>query len=218
VLPVIGSARSIDPVVPDVGATFMPLFARHPITHVVFPHSVDLEVPLSDTLVADAKLLYDTAAAVVARHDTYLNTVQPELLERELHDQRNAFDGVRLPGVILIDPIPDGARLHGPANDVVEVDLASDPLADKQTELKRCSRYTVTVSLKATGRECRLIGGGVGLMFKSARFPHREPLVVALTDFTPRSKIVGRKWPHHQPPSVELDRGGRARGVPECHD
>ena len=58
-----------------------------------------------------------------------------ELLEGELQHDDDGFGDVALPGVRLVDPVADGADLHGAAHDVVEVDLAGDVLIDEHSEL-----------------------------------------------------------------------------------
>ena len=75
--------------------------------------------------------------------------MQPQLFEEELEEQHDAFDGVALTGVALIDPVADRARLHRAAHDVVQVDLADDVVVEEHAELVGDARGPIAVTLQA---------------------------------------------------------------------
>src|SRR5690606_2839277 len=59
-------APSLEPGPDQLVAPLLPLLDGHGVADVVLPHAVDLEVALGDALVAQAQLLDDPPAAVVA--------------------------------------------------------------------------------------------------------------------------------------------------------
>ena len=143
------------------------------------------------------------AAARVARHDADLDAVQLELLECELQHDHHGLGDVRLSGVALVDPVADRARLHRPANDVVEVDLAGDLIVDEEAELIRGAGAPIAVALLAPCGERTAIGHRVGLVDRAARFPHGEPVGVALADLAPGAEVVGGERTQDDTAAVE---------------
>ena len=164
-----------------------------------------------------SELLHDPAAALVARHDADLQSVQRQLFEPELHDHGDGFGDVRIAGLALIDPVPDGARLHRAADHVVEVDLTDHLLVDEQPELVGGPGGAVAVALLTARREGAAVGDGIGLVQRPTRLPDGQPLGVAEAHLAPRAEVVGRQRSQHHPPAVQPHRRVRPGGVAQHH-
>ncbi len=76
-----------------------------------------------------------------------------QLFEGEPGEHDHPFGHVALAGTAAVDPVTDRARLERAAHDVVEIDLAREPLVDEQAECVRGVGRAVTIAGRASGGE-----------------------------------------------------------------
>jgi len=207
--------RLTDPHGEEFVAALLPLLHRDAVADVVFPHAVDLEEPLRDTFLADAQFLHHPSTVGVARHDADLEPVQVQFVEREPDENQHALGDVPVAGPRLVDPVADGAALHGPAADGVEIDLAGEEVVDEQPEAVRETGVALAVACRAPCAEGVARPSRVGQAGEPGRFPRHQPVLVAHADLRPLREVGGGERTQHHPLAVETQtRRRRQRGVP----
>src|SRR5262249_40304000 len=141
------------------------------------PDPADLEEPPGGSLLAQTELLGDTAAAVVARHDRRLHTVQAERFEPVADDQHHTLGYVAVPGVLGVHPVPDEARLERSAHHAAEADLADKrAVVEEQPEPVRRIELALTLPRAAAAAERLAIMHGVGRVRLGQRLPRLYPV------------------------------------------
>src|SRR5204863_9196841 len=115
------------------------------------------------SLVAQAELLGDAPALLVARHDRRFHPMETERLEPVPDHERDSFGHVPAAGALLVDPVADEARLERPAQHAPETHLAEQgAIVEEQAESVRSVELPLTFP-RATARAERLaIGDRVG--------------------------------------------------------
>ena len=123
-----------------------------------------------------------------------------------LREHDHSFGHVSLAGAVAVDPVTHRAGLERAAHDVVEIDLAREPLVDEQAERVGGVGHAVTIACRASGGERGAVAREIGLAGGPLGLPRQQPVLVAAPDAAPVTVIGWHERPHHHPPPVEAER------------